>query len=107
MKNVDHQRVGIGLLALFFIFIVIILLYINPIIEEKHPMYNRTELSPQYGFYISNITCPNCDSINIEPYASHIADDNHNKRIITFFYCRNCSTIFSIRPDSDIHDRKI
>ena len=95
----NHQKLGVGLLALFFIFLIITLLYVNPFIEERHAPYNRTEIIPQYGFYISNITCPNCDGINIEPYAYYISEDNRNKKIITFFYCRNCSTIFSIRPN--------
>lgn len=94
----NHQKLGVGLLALFFIFLIITLLYVNPLVEERHAPYNRTELDLQYGFYISNITCPNCDGTNIEPYADHISEDNRNKKVITFFYCRNCSTIFSIRP---------
>lgn len=98
MKKFNYQKVGVGLLALFFIFLIITLLYVNPIVEERHAPYNRTEVIPQYGFYMTNITCPNCDSANIEPYADHIVEDNHNKKITTFFYCHNCSTIFSIRP---------
>ena len=93
-----YQKVGVGLLALFFIFLIITLVYVNPIIEQRHAPYHRTEVVPQYGFYMSNITCPHCDGTNIEPYADYISEDNRNKRIITFFYCHNCSTIFSIRP---------
>ena len=99
MKKFNYQKIGIGLLALFFIFLIITLLYVNPIIEERHAPYNRTKVIPQYGFYITNITCPNCDGTDIEPYGYHITEDNHNKKIITFFYCHNCSTIFSIRPN--------
>ena len=98
MKKFSYQKIGVGLLALFFIFLIITLLYVNPIVEERHAPYNRTEIIPQYGFYMTNITCPNCDSTDIEPYADHIAEDNHNKKITTFFYCHHCSTIFSIRP---------
>lgn len=94
----NHQKLGVGLLALFFIFLIITLLYVYPLVEEQHAPYNRTELTPQCGFYMRNITCPNCDGTNVEPYANYISEDNHNKKIITFFYCRNCSTIFSIRP---------
>lgn len=94
----NHQKIGVGLLALFFIFLIFTLTYLNPIIEERHPQYNKTEIVPKYGFYMTNITCPNCNSQDIEPYAEHIAEDNRNKKITTFFYCDNCSTIFSIRP---------
>ena len=94
----NHQKLGVGLLALFFIFLIITLLYVNPLVEERHVPYNRTEIAPRYGFYMTNITCPNCDGTNIEPYANYISEDNRNKKIITFFYCHNCSTIFSIRP---------
>ena len=94
----NHQKLGVGLLALFFIFLIITLLYVNPLVEEQHAPYNRTEITPQYGFYMTNITCPHCDSTDINPYTAHIQEDNRNKKVITFFYCRNCSTIFSIRP---------
>lgn len=94
----NHQKLGVGLFALFFIFLIITLLYVNPLEEEKHAPYNRTEIIPQYGFYMTNITCPHCDSTDINPYTAHIQEDNRNKKVITFFYCRNCSTIFSIRP---------
>lgn len=95
----SNQKLGVGLLALFFIFLIITLLYVNPLVEEKHAPYNRTEIIAQYGFYMADISCPHCGSMNdIEPYANHITEDNHNKKIITFFYCHNCSTIFSIRP---------
>lgn len=94
----NHQKLGVGLLALFFIFLIFTLAYVNPLVEKRHAPYNRTEVAPQYGFYMSNITCPNCDGTNIEPYADHISEDNRNKKITTFFYCHNCSTIFSIRP---------
>lgn len=96
--KINYRKLGVGLLVLFFIFLISTLLYINPMIEKRHAPYNRTEVVPQYGFYMTNITCPNCDGTNIEPYANHITEDNHNKKITTFFYCRNCSTIFSIRP---------
>ena len=97
MKKFNYQKIGVGLLALFFISLIIVLLYVNPIVEERHAPYNKTEIMPQYGFYMANITCPNCDGTHIEPYAYHITEDNRNKKIITFFYCYNCSTIFSIR----------
>ena len=98
MKKINYQKIGVGLLALFFICLVIALLYINPIIEEQHASYNNTYIAPQYGFYMTNIICPNCGGTNIDPYAYHIVEDNHNKKITTFFYCKKCSTIFSIRP---------
>lgn len=96
--NENHQKLGVGLLALFFIFLIITLSYVNPIVEKRHASYNRTEVIPQYGFYMTNITCPHCGSTDVNPYAAHIQEDNHNKKVTTFFYCRDCSTIFSIRP---------
>lgn len=99
MKKFNYEKVGIGLLALFFISIICVLSFVNPLVEERHPTYNKTELIPQYGFYMTDIQCPKCNSTDINPYAYHIAEDNHNKKITTFFYCDNCSTIFSIRPN--------
>lgn len=96
--QIDYHKMGIFLLIMFFIFLIITLVHINPIIERQHPSYNKTQLEAHYGFYIVNVTCPNCGSDNITSYASHITEDNHNKRITSFFYCQNCSTIFSVRP---------
>ena len=98
MLKIDYQMtLGIILLIIFIISLIAVLIYVNPLIEKKHPRYDKTELQVKYGFYMPNITCPNCDSDNLTPYAYDINTDNHNKKIITFFYCNNCSTIFSVR----------
>ena len=39
----NHQKLGVGLLALFFIFLVITLLYVNPLVEEQHAPYHIIE----------------------------------------------------------------
>ena len=98
MLKLDYHTLGIILLVIFFIYLLITLLYINPLIEEEHPEYNQTELEIKYGFYIPHVICPYCHSDNLTIYASHINEDNKNKKITSFFYCENCSTIFSVRP---------
>lgn len=98
MLKLDYHALGIFLLIIFFIYLIVTLVYINPIIESKHPEYNNTQLDIRYGFYMPDITCPNCHSDDLTIYAYHIDEDNHNKKITSFFYCENCSTIFSVRP---------
>lgn len=93
----DYKDVGIILLVMSLLTTLIVIFYVFPIIEQHHPSYNKTVIDPEYGMIEPYIRCPVCNSTNLEPFESDISDDDHNKKILTFFYCRNCSTIFSLK----------
>ena len=96
MKSEKYKILNLILLLAILFTIIVIIYGVFPVIEEHHPLYDKTIINPHYGLIEPHIKCPLCDSNNITPFESELKEDNHNKKILTFFYCHNCSTIFSV-----------
>lgn len=96
MKKMKYKALSLILISIVIISTLIIIYGVFPLIEERHPSYDNSVVYPHYGLIEPHIKCPVCDSNNITPFQSELKDDNHNKKILTFFYCQNCSTIFSV-----------